>query len=193
VAMNPAALKVNLSDLKPGGILIVDREGFGEQNLKKADYAASPLEDGSLDRYQVFQADITKLTTAALKEMDLSARSVFRCRNFFCLGMTAWLYHRPMEATAAWIGDKFRKTPEVAEANLRALRAGFNFAETSELFAVSYEVRPAPIKPGKYRNITGNTATALGFIAAARMAGRPLFLGSYPITPASDVLHELSA
>jgi 2-oxoglutarate ferredoxin oxidoreductase subunit alpha len=192
VAMNPAALKVNLADLKPGGILIVDREGFGEQNLKKADYASSPLEDGSLDRYQLFQADITKLTTAALKDMGLSARAVFRCRNFFCLGMTSWLYHRPVEPAAEWIRDKFRKTPEVAEANLRALRAGYNFAETSELFAVSYEVRPAQIAPGKYRNITGNTATALGFVAAARMAGRPLFLGSYPITPASDVLHELS-
>jgi 2-oxoglutarate ferredoxin oxidoreductase subunit alpha len=193
VAMNPAALKVNLGDLKPGGILIVDREGFGELNLKKADYAANPLQDGSLDRYQVFQADITKLTTAALQDLGLSARAVFRCRNFFCLGMTSWLYHRPIDPAEAWIRDKFRKTPEIAEANLRALRAGYNFAENSELFAVSYEVRPAQIPPGRYRNITGNTATALGFIAAARAAGRPLFLGSYPITPASDVLHELSA
>jgi 2-oxoglutarate ferredoxin oxidoreductase subunit alpha len=192
VAMNPAALKVNLGDLKVGGILIVDREGFNEQNLKKAEYAKSPLEDGSLERFQVFQADVTKLTTAALKDLGLSARSVFRCRNFFCLGMTSWLYHRPMEAAEAWIRDRFRKTPELVEANVRALRAGYNFAENAELFAVSYEVRPAKIAPGKYRNITGNTATALGFICAARKAGRPLFLGSYPITPASDVLHELS-
>jgi 2-oxoglutarate ferredoxin oxidoreductase subunit alpha len=192
VAMNPAALKVNIGDLKVGGILVVDREGFNEQNLKKAEYETSPLEDGSLERFQVFQADVTKLTTAALKDLGLSARSVFRCRNFFCLGMTSWLYHRPMDAAEAWIRDRFRKTPELVEANVRALRAGYNFAENAELFAVSYEVRPAKIAPGKYRNITGNTATALGFICAAQKAGRPLFLGSYPITPASDVLHELS-
>jgi len=192
VAMNPAALKVNIGDLKPGGILVVDREGFNEQNLKKADYATNPLEDGSLTRHQVFQADVTKLTTAALKDLGLSARSVFRCRNFFCLGMTSWLYHRPMEPAEAWIRDRFKKTPDLVEANVRALRAGYNFAENAELFAVSYEVRPAKIAPGTYRNITGNTATALGFVCAARRAGRPLFLGSYPITPASDVLHELS-
>ncbi|HXH24093.1 MAG TPA: 2-oxoacid:acceptor oxidoreductase subunit alpha [Vicinamibacterales bacterium] len=193
VAMNPAALRVNLDDLKPGGILIVDREGFTEQNLKKAEYATNPLEDGSLARYQVFQADVTRLTTAALQELNLSARAVFRCRNFFCLGMASWLFHRPIAPTEAWIAERFRKTPEVVEANLRALRAGYAFAEASELFAVSYEVRPAAIRPGTYRNITGNTATALGFVAAAQRAGRPLFLGSYPITPASDVLHELSA
>jgi 2-oxoglutarate ferredoxin oxidoreductase subunit alpha len=192
VAMNPAALRVNIDDLKAGGILIVDREGFNEQNLKKADYEANPLENGSLDRYQLFQADVTKLTTAALKDMDLSARVVFRCRNFFCLGMTSWLYHRPVAAAEAWITDRFKKTPELVEANLRALRAGHAFAENSELFAVSYDIRPATILPGRYRNITGNTATALGFVAAAQRAGRPLFLGSYPITPASDVLHELS-
>src|SRR5262245_16987202 len=192
VAMNPAALKVNLGDLKPGGILIVDREGFNEQNLKKADYDRNPLADGSLDRYQLFQADVTKLTSAALKDLGLSARAVFRCRNFFCLGMTSWLYHRPIEPSESWLREKFKKTPDLVEANVRALRAGYNFAENSELFAVSYEIRPATIAPGKYRNITGNTATALGFVAAARKAGRPLFLGSYPITPASDILHELS-
>ena len=192
VAMNPAALKVNLGDLKPGGILIVDREGFNEQNLKKADYESNPLGDGSLDRYQLFQADVTKLTSAALKDLGLSARAVFRCRNFFCLGMTSWLYHRPIEPSESWLGEKFKKTPDLVEANVRALRAGYNFAENSELFAVSYEIRPATIAPGKYRNITGNTATALGFVTAARKAGRPLFLGSYPITPASDILHELS-
>jgi len=192
VAMNPAALKMNLGDLKAGGILIVDREGFNEQNLKKAEYASNPLEDGSLDRFQLFQADVAKLTTAALKDMGLSARTVFRCRNFFCLGMTSWLYHRPIEPAEAWIKDRFKKTPELVEANLRALRAGTHFAENAELFAVSYEIRPARIAPGKYRNITGNTATALGFVCAAQKAGRPLFLGSYPITPASDVLHELA-
>jgi len=192
VAMNPAALKMNVSDLKSGGILIVDREGFNEQNLKKAEYESNPLEDGSLDRYQLFQAEVTRLTTAALKDLGLSARSVFRCRNFFCLGMTSWLYHRPIEPAEAWIKERFKKTPELVEANVRALRAGHNFAENAELFAVSYEIRPAKIAPGRYRNITGNTATALGFVCAAQKAGRPLFLGSYPITPASDVLHELS-
>ncbi len=192
VAMNPAALKMNVGDLNPGGILIVDREGFNQQNLQKAEYASNPLEDGSLARYQVFQAEVSKLTTAALKDLGLSARTVFRCRNFFCLGMTSWLYHRPIEPAEAWIKDRFKKTPELVEANVRALRAGHNFAENAELFAVSYEIRPAKIAPGRYRNITGNTATALGFVCAAQKAGRPLFLGSYPITPASDVLHELS-
>jgi len=192
VAMNPAALKMNVGDLKPGGILIVDREGFNQQNLQKAEYASNPLEDGSLARYQLFQAEVSKLTTTALKDLGLSARTVFRCRNFFCLGMTSWLYHRPIEPAEAWIKDRFKKTPELVEANVRALRAGHNFAENAELFAVSYEIRPAQIAPGKYRNITGNTATALGFVCAAQKAGRPLFLGSYPITPASDVLHELS-
>jgi len=192
VAMNPAALKMNVGDLKPGGILIVDREGFNQQNLQKAEYASNPLEDGSLQRYQLFPAEVTKLTSAALKDLGLSARSVFRCRNFFCLGMTSWLYHRPIEPAEAWIKDRFKKTPELVEANVRALRAGHNFAENAELFAVSYEIRPAKIAPGRYRNITGNTATALGFVCAAQKAGRPLFLGSYPITPASDVLHELS-
>src|SRR2546425_5642904 len=192
VAMNPAALKTNLEDLKPGGILIVDRESFHEQNLKKADYERNPLEDGSLDRYQLFQVDVTKLTTTALKDLGLSARAVFRCRNFFCLGMTSWLYQRPIEPTEQWIREKFRKTPELVEANVRALRAGYHFSENAELFAVSYTVKPAVIAPGRYRNITGNTATALGFVAAAQKAKRPLFLGSYPITPASDVLHELS-
>jgi len=192
VAMNPAALKMNVGDLKPGGILIVDREGFNQQNLQKAEYASNPLEDGSLARYQLFQAEVSKLTTTALKDLGLSARTVFRCRNFFCLGMTSWLYHRPIEPAEAWIKDRFKKTPELVEANVRALRAGHNFAENAELFAVSYEIRPAKIAPGKYRNITGNTATALGFVCAAQKAGRPLFLGSYPITPASDVLHELS-
>ena len=192
VAMNPAALKMNVGDLKPGGILIVDREGFNQQNLQKAEYASNPLEDGSLARYQLFQAEVSKLTTTALKDLGLSARTVFRCRNFFCLGMTSWLYHRPIEPAEAWIKDRFKKTPELVEANVRALRAGHNFAENAELFAVSYEIRPAKIAPGRYRNITGNTATALGFVCAAQKAGRPLFLGSYPITPASDVLHELS-
>jgi 2-oxoglutarate ferredoxin oxidoreductase subunit alpha len=193
VAMNPAALKANLEDLKPGGMLIVDREGFSDQNLKKAGYSSNPLEDDSLAGYQRFPIDVTRLTTAALKDLGLSARAAFRCRNFFCLGVAAWLYTRPTDPTEAWIRTKFQRTPEIVEANVRAFRAGYAFAENSELFAVSYEVVPAAIKSGTYRNITGNTATALGFIAAAHNAGRPLFLGSYPITPASDILHELAA
>jgi 2-oxoglutarate/2-oxoacid ferredoxin oxidoreductase subunit alpha len=194
VAMNPAALKANIEDLKPGGILIVDQEGFNEQNLKRAGFAQSPLADGSLKgKYQVFPIDVAKLTQNALKDMSLSAREVFRCRNFLCLGIVSWLYHRPLEPAEAFIKDRFKKNPQFVEANTRVLKAGFNFAETTELFAVSYEVKPAKIAPGKYRNITGNTATALGFVAAAHKAGRPLFLGSYPITPASDILHELSA
>jgi 2-oxoglutarate ferredoxin oxidoreductase subunit alpha len=192
VAMNPAALKTNLEDLKAGGMLIVDREGFNEQNLKRAGYDHNPLEDGSLAKYQVFPLDVAKLTQNALKEMSLSAREVFRCRNFLCLGIVSWLYHRPLEPAESFIRDRFKKNPLFVDANLRVLKAGYNFAETAELFSVSYEVKPAPIAPGKYRNITGNTATALGFVAAAQKAGRPLFLGSYPITPASDVLHELS-
>src|SRR3989454_6672088 len=192
VAMNPAALKMNVGDLNPGGILIVDREGFNQQNLQKAGSASNPLEDGSLARYQLFQAEVSKLTTTALKDLGLSARTVFRCRNFFCLGMTSWLYPRPIEPAEAWIKDRFKKTPELVEANVRALHAGYHFSENAELFAVSYSVKPAVIPPGRYRNITGNTATALGFVAAAQKAKRPLFLGSYPITPASDVLHELS-
>jgi 2-oxoglutarate ferredoxin oxidoreductase subunit alpha len=194
VAMNPAALKANLDDLKPGGILIVDQEGFNEQNLKRAGFAQSPLADGSLKaKYQLFPIDVAKLTQNALKDMSMSAREVFRCRNFLCLGIVSWLYHRPLEPAESFIKDRFKKNPQFVEANTRVLKAGFNFAETTELFAVSYEVRPAKIAPGKYRNITGNTATALGFVAAAHKAGRPLFLGSYPITPASDILHELAA
>ena len=170
VAMNPAALRANLEDLKTGGILIVDREGFNEQNLKRAGYEANPLEDGSFaGKYQVFPIEVAKLTSNALKDLSLSAREVFRCRNFLCLGIVSWLYNRPLEPAEAFIRDRFKKNPLFVDANLRTLKAGFNFAETTELFAVQYEVRPAKIAPGKYRNITGNTATALGFVAAAKI------------------------
>jgi len=192
VAMNPAALRTNLGDLKSGGILFVNTEAFSEQNLNRAGYAKNPLEDGSLDRYQLFKVDVTKLTVNALQDLGLSNREALRCKNFFALGLISWLYHRPIESTENWIHGKFKKSPELVEANLRALHAGFNYGETAELFAVSYEVKPAPIAPGVYRNITGNSATALGFVAASRKSGLPLFLGSYPITPASDILHELS-
>jgi 2-oxoglutarate/2-oxoacid ferredoxin oxidoreductase subunit alpha len=192
VAMNPAALKVNVEDLKPNGMLIVDREAFSEHNLRKAEYKHNPLEDGTLAKYRVFEVDITKLTTNALQDSGLSNKAVLRCKNFFALGLTSWLFNRPIEPTLEWIAAKFAKTPSLADANARVLKAGYNFGDTTELFHTSYEVEPARIAPGTYRNITGNTATALGFVAAAQRAGRPLFLGSYPITPASDILHELS-
>jgi 2-oxoglutarate ferredoxin oxidoreductase subunit alpha len=192
VAMNPAALKANLDDVPPNGVIIVDREAFSEANLKRAGYTSNPLNDHSLDKYQVFQVEVTKLTTGALHDSGLNNRAVFRCRNVFVLGMISWLYQRPVESTVRWLEGRFKKTPEVLEANLKVLKAGYHYGETTEMFASSYEVPPARIAPGVYRNITGNTATALGFVAAAVKSGRPLFLGSYPITPASDVLHDLA-
>jgi 2-oxoglutarate ferredoxin oxidoreductase subunit alpha len=173
VAMNPAALKVNLDDLKPNGMLIVDGEQFTDANLKKAEYPANPLADGSLDRFRVFAIDITKLTANTLVDSGLSKKAMLRCKNFFALGLTSWIFHRPIEPTLEWITAKFKKSPELAAANTKTLRAGYNFGETTELFHTSYEVQPARIAPGKYRNITGNTATALGLLAAAhRRAGR---------------------
>jgi len=192
VAMNPAALKVNIGDLKPGGILLADRDGFDAANLKKAGYAANPLEDGSLARYQTHVLDMTGMTLQALEDLRLSNKVAGRCKNFFALGVCAWLFSRPIEPTLSWISDKFKRTSELVEANSRALKAGYHFGETTEMFAIQYEVRPARITPGRYRNITGNSALALGLLAAAHKAGVPLFLGSYPITPASDILHELS-
>jgi 2-oxoglutarate/2-oxoacid ferredoxin oxidoreductase subunit alpha len=192
VAMNPAALMANLDDIPPNAVVIVDREAFTDANLKRAGYHSNPLTDHSLDKFQVIQVDVTKLTTLATHGMGLNNRAVFRCRNMFVLGMLSWLYQRPTQSTIQYLETRFKKTPDVLEANLRAFKAGFNYGETTEMFASSYEVPAAKIKPGLYRNITGNTATALGFVAAAVKAGRPLFLGSYPITPASDVLHELS-
>jgi 2-oxoglutarate ferredoxin oxidoreductase subunit alpha len=192
VAMNPAALKVNVGDLKSGGLLLADRDGFDEGNLKKAGYASNPLDDGSLAKYQVVTVDMTGMALRTLEDLKLSNKVASRCKNFFALGLCSWLYNRPIDPTIKWIQDKFKKTPELVEANTRVLKAGYNYGETTELFAVQYEVRPARITPGTYRNITGNSATAIGLVAAARKAGLPLFLGSYPITPASDILHELS-
>ncbi|MGH7813107.1 MAG: 2-oxoacid:acceptor oxidoreductase subunit alpha [Candidatus Binataceae bacterium] len=192
VAMNPAALKANIDDVPPNGVIIVDREAFTDSNVKRAGYSDNPLTDHSLAKFQVIELDISKLTTLALHGLGLNNRAAFRCRNMFVLGVLSWLYHRPIQSTINYLETRFKKTPEVLEANLRALKAGYNFGETTELFASSYEVPPAPIAPGIYRNITGNSATALGFVAAAVKSGRPLFLGSYPITPASDVLHELA-
>lgn len=193
VAMNPAALRMNIGDLKPNGILIVDKEQFNEQNLKKAGYERNPLEDGTLSEFQIFPIDISKLTATTLADTQLPARTVNRCKNFFALGVVSWLFQRPIEPTEKWIAERFKKRPELVQANQRVLRAGYNFGETTELFSSAYEVKPASIQPGTYRNLTGNTALALGLVVAAQKAGRPLFLGSYPITPASDILHELAA
>ncbi len=193
VAMNPAALRMNVGDLKPNGILIVDREQFNEQNLKKAGYDRNPLQDGSLSKYQLYAVDISRLTASTLADTQLPARTVSRCKNFFALGLVSWLFQRPIEPTEKWIRERFKKRPELVEANQRVLRAGYHFGETAEMFASAYEVKPAQLSPGVYRNLTGNTALALGLVVASQKAGRPLFLGSYPITPASDILHELAA
>ncbi|HXG66262.1 MAG TPA: 2-oxoacid:acceptor oxidoreductase subunit alpha [Blastocatellia bacterium] len=193
VAMNPAALKVNLPDLEPGGILIVNTDAFNENNLKKAGYAANPLEDGSLSGYRLFKIPITTANRAALRgEVNLPPKEIDRCKNFWALGLMYWLYDRPLEPTMKWIDAKFKKNPEVVKANQTALKAGYAYADAAEIFTTHYRVRKAAILPGKYRNITGNEATALGFVAAAAQAKRPLFYASYPITPASDILHELS-
>ncbi len=192
VAMNAAALKTNLRDLKPGGLLIVNVDNFKEADLKKAQVAVSPLEDGSLSGYRLFQVELTRLTRAALKDLGLDSKSMDRCKNFFALGMCYWLYNRSMESTDRWLADKFKDKPVLAEANKLAMRAGYAYCEATEAFEVTYVVPPARLPPGTYRNITGNTALALGLVAASQRSGLPLFLGSYPITPASDILHELS-
>ena len=193
VAMNPAALKVNLADLEEGGTLIINTDGFTAENLKYANYAANPLEDGSLAGYRVHKLPITTLNMNALKgNVELSRKEIDRCKNFFALGVLYWLYDRPMENTLHWITSKFSKNPQLAKANELALKTGYNFADTTEVFTTHYTIKKAQIAPGKYRKITGNEATAIGFVAASQLAGRPLFYGSYPITPASDILHELA-
>jgi 2-oxoglutarate ferredoxin oxidoreductase subunit alpha len=192
VAMNPAALHVNLADLKPNGILIVNADDFKDTDLRKAGLATSPLEDHSLDAFRVFAVELTKLTRNALAGLGLDAKSMDRCKNFFALGMCYWLYNRSMDATHRWLDEKFRAKPLLAEANKRAMKAGYAYCEATEAFQVTYDIPPAKLSPGLYRNLSGNTALALGFIAAAQKSGLTLFQGSYPITPASDVLHELS-
>ncbi|HEU4832816.1 MAG TPA: 2-oxoacid:acceptor oxidoreductase subunit alpha [Pyrinomonadaceae bacterium] len=193
VAMNPAALKVNLPDLEDGGTLIVNTDSFTPENLKYASYATNPLDDGSLAGYRVHKLPISTLNMNALKgNVELSRKEIDRSKNFFALGVLYWLYDRPMDNTLNWIRTKFGKSPELAKANEIALKTGYNFADTTEVFTTHYTVKKAQIAPGKYRKITGNEATAIGFIAASRISGRPLFYGSYPITPASDILHELS-
>nr|WP_202448994.1 2-oxoacid:acceptor oxidoreductase subunit alpha [Streptomyces sp. SID2999] len=194
VAMNPAALKANVGDLPRGAEIIVNTDEFTKRALAKVGYADSPLDDGSLDGYQLHPVPLTTLTVEALKEFDLSRKEAERSKNMFALGLLSWMYHRPTEATEKFLTTKFAKKPDIAAANVAAFRAGWNFGETTEDFAVSYEVAPAAraFPPGVYRNISGNLALAYGLIAASRQADLPLFLGSYPITPASDILHELS-
>jgi 2-oxoglutarate/2-oxoacid ferredoxin oxidoreductase subunit alpha len=192
VAMNPAALKMNLADLKPNGILIVNLDNFEENDLRKAQVKVSPLEDHSLDAYRLFSVELTKLTRSALKDLGLDAKSMDRCKNFFALGMCYWLYNRSMEPTLRYLNDKFKNKPDLVQANTLAMKAGYSYCEATEAFQISYEIPPAKLEPGTYRNISGNAALALGFVAASQQAGVKLFLGSYPITPASDILHELS-
>ena len=193
VAMNPAALKTNIADVPKGGTIIVNTDAFNERTLQKAGYPASPLEDGSLADYHVHEVALTSMTVGALKGIEgVTPREAERSKNFFALGLMSWLYHRPTERTIDFIAKKFAKRPEIVEANTRAFRAGWNYGETSEDFAVSYEVAPAPLQPGTYRQITGNTALSYGLIAAAKLSGLDLFLGAYPITPASSILEDLA-
>jgi len=192
VAMNPAALKTNLRDLPKGAVLIVNTDAFTDRNLDKAGYAANPLEDGSLAHFHVHAVALTTLTQEAVKEAGITKREAERSKNMFALGLMSWLYNRPTEATIGFLERKFAKRPDIAEANVRAFKAGYNYGETSEDFAVSYEVAPARLPPGRYRNITGNQALAAGLVAAGVKSGLPLFLGAYPITPASGILEELA-
>ncbi|HYH25298.1 MAG TPA: 2-oxoacid:acceptor oxidoreductase subunit alpha [Blastococcus sp.] len=192
VAMNPAALKANLADLPGGGLLIVDADEFTPRNLAKVGYATNPLEDGSLEGWQTVSVPLTSMTLDALADSGLGKKEAERSKNMFTLGLLSWMYHRPTEGTVRFLERQFRRKPEIAAANIAAFRAGFNYGETTEAFAVSYEIKPAPMAPGRYRNISGNQALALGLVAAAKRSGLPMFLGAYPITPASDILHELS-
>ncbi len=193
VAMNPAALRSNIKDLPRGNDLVVNQDAFTPGNLKKAGYAVNPLEDGSLDEYRVHRVPLTSLTIEAVGAVDgVNKKEAERAKNMFALGLMSWLYHRPIDGTEAWLKGKFAKRPEIADANIRAFKAGHAYGETTESFSVTYEVAPARMDPGTYRNISGNMALSLGLIAASQLTKLPLFLGSYPITPASDILHELS-
>ncbi|GAB2995446.1 2-oxoacid:acceptor oxidoreductase subunit alpha [Saccharothrix stipae] len=193
VAMNPAALKANIDDLPKGGILIVNTDEFTKRNLVKVGYAADPLEDDSLtEAYQVHKVAMATLTIGALENTGLGKKDAERAKNMFALGLLSWMYHRPTEGTERFLREKFAKKPDIAEANVLAFRAGWNYGETTESFAVTYEVAPAKLNQGTYRQITGNTALAYGIVAAGQQSGLPVVLGTYPITPASDILHELS-
>ncbi|MCX7798622.1 MAG: 2-oxoacid:acceptor oxidoreductase subunit alpha [Melioribacter sp.] len=192
VAMNPAALKVNLKDLKPNATIIINSSAFDAKNLKLANYETNPLEDGTLAGYNVIAVPLTQLTMAALEDINLSTKEKERCKNFFALGLMYWMFNRPLDVTIKWIETKFKSRPELVEANKRALQAGYNYGDTTEIFTTRYEVKAAELPKGIYRNISGNEATALGFITASLRSGLKLFLGSYPITPASEILQELS-
>lgn len=192
VAMNPAALKAHLPDIPRGCIIIANKDEFTEVNLRKADYETNPLEDGSLSGYRVIEVPITSMNARALEDSGLNTKQIDRSKNLFALGVMFWLYERSLDPTIRWIESRFGKNPLVADANITTLKAGYNFGETAELFPIHYRVPKAHLAPGKYRNITGNEATALGFVAASQLAETPLFYGSYPITPASDILQELA-
>jgi 2-oxoglutarate ferredoxin oxidoreductase subunit alpha len=192
IAMNPAALKKELKDLKANGVIIVNTDEFNDRNLARAGYTVNPLEDHTLDGYRVFQAALNTMTRRTLEGSGLDSKSMDRCKNMFALGMCYWLFSRPLESTITFLNQQFAKKPHLAEANIKVLKAGWNFCDITELFHTRYEIPAAALEPGLYRNITGNVSLALGLIAASRRSGLPLFLGAYPITPASDVLHELS-
>jgi 2-oxoglutarate ferredoxin oxidoreductase subunit alpha len=192
VAMNPAALKANLADLPPGGDLIVNTDEFTKRNVSRVGYETNPVEDGSLDGYRVHTVPLTSMTVTALDDFDITRKDAERAKNMFALGLLSWLYDRPTDGTLKFLEAKFASRPEIMKANIAAFQAGWNYGETTESFSVRYEIKPAALRPGTYRNITGNTALAYGLIAASQLSGLPLFLGSYPITPASDILHELS-
>jgi len=193
VAMNPAALVMNIGDLKPNGIVVVNTSSFGDKDLAKAKLDKNPLEDGTLDGYRVIEVDVTKAVREALKDSPLSPKEVDRCKNFYTLGLMYWLFSRPLEPTMKWLDAKFAKKPELADANKKAMQAGYNAGDIHELFQGRYEVPPCTVmKPGTYRNILGNQALGMGLVAGAELAGLELFLGAYPITPASDLLHQLA-
>ncbi|MDX2197663.1 MAG: 2-oxoacid:acceptor oxidoreductase subunit alpha [Phycisphaerae bacterium] len=192
IAMNPAALLTNIDDLREGGLLIVNSDEFTPQNFAKAKVAADPLDSPRYERYRVHKVPITLQTREAVKESGLGAKDAERCKNFYALGLVYWLYDRPLDTTLGWINEKFGKKPQVAQANTLALKAGFNFGDTAEIFPLRYRVARAKLPKGKYRNIIGNQALAIGLVTAARLAKKPLFYGTYPITPASDILHELA-
>lgn len=192
VAMNPAALKVNLKDLKPSATIILNTNSFDAKNLRLAKYDSNPLEDGSLSGYNVIQLPLTQLTTTALEGLDLSVKEKDKCKNFFALGLMYWMYNRQIDITLKWLETKFKKKPVIMEANQIVLKAGYNYGETTEIVTTRFDVKPAKLPAGFYRNVSGNEATALGFVTAALKSNLQLFLGSYPITPASEILQELS-
>ncbi|HCP45749.1 MAG TPA: 2-oxoglutarate ferredoxin oxidoreductase subunit alpha, partial [Deltaproteobacteria bacterium] len=192
VAFNPAALKVNIDRLRKGGLVIVNTAAFSTRNLQKAGYESNPLEDDTLSAWQLVKVDITKMTREALKDAPIKTKDKDRAKNLFALGMVYFLYDRPLDHTVNWLEGKFSKKPDIAAANVKALKTGYYYAETAEVFRSTYSVPEAPIKAGTYRNVTGNLATAMGLVAAAQVADINLFLGSYPITPASDLLHALA-